>query len=185
MAIKLTWLPNTEADIASYEIWRASDNVNFTLQTTIVHNLGDAGVFDTSIGRFFWNDPTGTTSLWYKIRSKDTSDNLSAFTVSKQAGAPLPPVCVLFGTVLKTDGTPEEEAQIQIVMVSTEKTKAGQFVNTDGVTSEPIEVFTDDNGFWEVEIIRQSTVNVIVPKIHLDVEVTIPDAASAEITTLI
>jgi hypothetical protein len=185
MAIKLTWLPNTEADIDEYQIWRAPDNVNFTQQTTIDHNTGNALIFDTSTGRFFWEDPTGTTTHWYKIRAVDTTANLSAFTVSKQAGPPLPPICVLFGTVLQMDGEPETEAQVQIFIQDTKKTKEGQFVSTDGVTSAPVEVFTDDNGFWEADIIRQAVVRVVIPKINLDIEVTVPDAASAEITTLL
>lgn len=185
MAIKLTWLPNTDSDILQYEVWRADDNVNFTLQTTITHNLSDPLVYDAGIGRFFWEDPTGTTSHWYKIRAADSSLNLSAFSVSKQSGAPLPPICVLFGTVLMADGVPETEAQVQVYVEDRRKTKDGQFVGALGVTSEPIEVFTDDNGFWEAEIIRGALVRVVIPKINLDVELTVPDAASAEITTLL
>lgn len=185
MAIKLTWLPNTEADIDEYQIWRSTDNVSFTQQVIIDHDLGNPAIYDTSIGRFFWVDPTGTTSMWYRIRAVDTAANLSAFTVSKQAGPPLPPICVLFGTVLQTDGEPETEAQVQIFIQDTKKGKEGQFVNTDGVTSAPVEVFTDDNGFWEADIIRQAIVRIVIPKINLDAEITIPNAASAEITTLL
>lgn len=185
MTIKLTWLPNTEADIDEYQVWRAPDNVNFTQIVIIDHNLGDPGVFDTGTGRFFYEDTGGTTSDWYKIRAVDTSANLSSFTVSKQAGAPLPPVCALFGTVLHADGAADTEAQVQIFIKSTKKTKEGQFVSTDGVTSDPVEVFTDDNGFWEVNIIRDALVEVVIPRINLRAEVQIPDAASAELTTLL
>jgi hypothetical protein len=185
MAIKLTWLPNSEADIKEYQIWRAPDNVNFTQQTTITHDEGDPGIFDPSTGRFFWEDPTGTTDDWYKIRAVDNSNNLSAFTVSKQAGPPLPSVCVIFGTVLHANGEPETEAQVQVFIKSTEKNKEGQFVSEDGIVNDPVEVFTDDNGFWEVEVIRQAVVEVNIPRINLLAEITVPDAASAEITTLL
>ena len=185
MGVKLTWLPNFEADIKEYEIWRAPDNINFTQQATITHDTNDLSVYDPNIGRFYWEDPTGLTTYWYKIRAVDSADNLSGFTVAKQAGPPLPAVCVLFGTVLKANGEAETEAQIQIYIRSTEKTKEGQFVDSYGVTNDPVEVFTDDNGFWEVEIIRNAAIRVIIPRINLDVELTVPDAASAEITSLI
>ena len=185
MSIKLTWLPNTESDIDEYQVWRSSDNVNFTQQTIVDHNFGNPLIYDSGIGRFFWVDPTGTAVLWYKIRAVDTTANLSSFTVSKQAGPPLPPICVLFGTVLEIDGEPEKEAQVQVFIRDTKKGKEGQFVSSDGVTSAPVEVFTDDNGFWEVDIIRQSVIRIVIPKINLDAELVVPDAASAEITTLL
>jgi hypothetical protein len=185
MAIKITWLPNLEADIDEYQVWRASDNVNFTQQVVIDHDISDPAIYDPGTGRFFWEDPTGTTSLWYKVRAVDTVGNLSAFTLSKQAGPPLPAICVLFGTVLHPDGTPDTEAQVQIFIRSTEKTKEGQFVNDYGIVNDPIEVFTDDNGLWEAEIIRESVVEVNIPKINLLAEITVPNAASAEITTLL
>ena len=185
MAIKLTWLPNPESDIDEYQIWRSSDNFNFTQQAIVPHNLSDPLVFDTGTGRFYWEDPTGTTVLWYKIRAVDAVGNLSAFTISKQAGPPLPPICVVFGTVLGIDGEPETEAQVQVFIVDTKKGKEGQFVSSDGVTSNPAEVFTDDNGFWEANIIRESVVRIVIPKINLDAEITIPDAVSAAITTLL
>lgn len=185
MSVKLTWLPNAEAAIAKYELWKSADNTNFTLLVEVDHDLGNAALFDNSIGRFYYEDATGLDTDWFKVRAVDAVGNLSSFTVSKQAGPSLPAVCVLFGTILRADGSPETEAQIQIFIQNTEKTKEGQFVSGTGVTSLPIEVFTDDNGFWEAEIIRQSTVRVVIPKINLDTELTIPDSASAEITTLV
>lgn len=185
MTIKLTWVPNTDSSIDEYQIWRSDDNVNFTQQIVVDHDLNDPLVYDSSIGRFYWEDPTGTTTHWYKVRAVDTSGNLSAFTVAKQAGPALPPVCVLFGSVLKTDGSPETEAQVQIFIDNTQKNKEGQFIGSDGITSPPVETFTDDNGFWEINIIRNAVVRVVIPKINLDAEVTIPDAASADIHTLL
>lgn len=183
--IKLTWVPNTEVDIDNYEIWKAPDNVNFTKIADVDHDLGNPLVYDAGIGRFFYEDATGTETDWYKIRAEDSSGNFSAFTVSKQAGPPTPPICVLFGTVLLPDGTPVTDAQVQIYIQNRESEKDGQFVDTYGIKSTPIEVFTDDSGFWEADIIRESTVRVVIPPINLDTEIIIPNASSAEITTLL
>ena len=183
--IRLTWVPNTEADIDNYEVWQAPDNVNFVKIADVDHDLGNPLVFDAGVGRFFYDDATGTVDDWYKIRAEDSSGNFSSFTVSKQAGPPVPSICVLFGTVLLPDGTPVTDAQVQVFIQNREAEKDGQFVNSYGVKSSPIEVFTDDAGFWEVDIIRESTVRVVIPPINLDTEVIVPDAASAEITTLL
>jgi len=185
MTIKLTWLPNEDTGVDGYQVWRADDNINFTQQVLVDHDLTDPAVFDTSIGRFYWEDPTGTAVHWYKIRAFDGAGNLSAFTVSKQAGPPLPSICVLHGTVLMANGDPETEAQVQVFIDNVKKTKEGQFVGTDGVTSVPVEAFTDDNGYWEIDVIREAVVHIVIPKINLDAEITVPDSASAEITTLL
>lgn len=185
MSIKLTWLPNPEADIDKYEIWSSPDNNIYTLETTITHDIGDPAVYDATIGRFYWIDTTGLVTDYYKIKAFDTVGNPSSFTVPKQAGPPTPPICVLFGTVLDLDGEPQTEAQIQIKIKDTKQGKDGQFVTVYGVTSAEVEVFTDDAGFWEANIMQGATVRVIIPKINLDVELTVPAQASAEITTLI
>ena len=184
--IKLTWVPNTEADIDNYEVWKAPDNVNFVKIADVDHDLGNPAVYDATIGRFFYEDATGTGDDWYKIRAEDSSGNFSSFTVSKQAGPPTPPICVLFGTVLTPNGVPVTDAQVQIYIENRESTKDGQFVNSYGIrTNPPLEVFTDDAGFWEADVIREAIVRVVIPPINLDTEVQIPDAASAEITTLL
>lgn len=185
MGIKLTWLPNPEADIDKYEIWKSPDNNIFAKETEIDHDVGDPAVYDASIGRFYWEDAAGLTTDWYKIRAVDIASNYSAFTVAKQGGPPTPPICVLFGTVLDVNGDPNTNVQVQIRIQSTKEGKEGQFVDSDGVTSDFLEVFTDDAGFWEADVMQGATVDVIIPKINLDVEIEVPAAASADITTLI
>lgn len=183
--IKLTWLPNTEVDIAGYEIHRSDDAVNYSKIADITHDLNDVNVYDAAIGRFYYNDAAGTTSHWYKIRAIDAAANESGYTVAKQAGPPTPDVCVIYGTILDANGEPETEAQVQIYVKNTEASKEGQFVNSYGITHTPIEVFTNDAGFWEADVIRGATVRVNIPAVNLDTEVIVPDAVSAEITTLI
>jgi hypothetical protein len=58
-------------------------------------------------------------------------------------------------------------------------------VSTDGIVNDPVEVFTDDAGYWEVNVVRLALVRIVIPRINLDTDISVPDAASAEITTLI
>ena len=183
--IKLTWLPNTEVDIAGYEIERSDDGITYNKIADITHNLNDVNVYDAAIGRFYYNDTSGTSTNWYKIRAIDAAANESGYTVAKQASPPTPDICVVYGTILDANGTPETESQVQVYVKNTEASKEGQFVNSYGVTAAPIETFTNDAGFWEVDIMRGATVRINIPAINLDTEVIIPDAVSAEITTLL
>jgi hypothetical protein len=78
MSVTVTWLPNTEPDIASYEWQRAPDDAGgpgaWTDLVTIVHDLSGPN-YDVTSGRFFYVDATGTTSHWYRVRAVDTNDN--------------------------------------------------------------------------------------------------------------
>lgn len=185
MGIESTWAPNTEVDIDEYELYKSPDNISFNLLVTIDHDLGDPGVYDTARGVFFYLDATGLTTDWYKVRAKDAAGNFSGFTVAKQGSPVTPALCTIYGTILNNDGTPDIEAQVLLVIKSTEQTKAGQFVSTDGVTSTQIEVFTDDTGYWEADVLQGAIIDIDIPRINLKTDITIPAAPSAEITTLL
>ena len=183
--IRLSWVPNAEVDIASYQIWRSDNAVTYTQVVEITHDLNEPTVYDTGTGRFYYDDATGTTDHWYKVRAVDAAANESGFTVPRQPGPPTPEVCIVHGTVLGADGTPKTDAQVQVYVRNEESTKAGQFVNSYGITASPVEVHTNDAGFWEVGIVRGANVRINIPDVNLDTEISIPDQVSADISTLI
>jgi len=186
MAVKLTWLPNPEADIASYEIQRSDDAVIFTDIVTVTHNLSDPLVYDPILGRFFYEDPTGVASThYYRLRAIDSASNLSGYTTAKQAGPPTPPICVVFGTVVNADGQPNTNVQVKATIVSTKDTKDGQIVGAHGVTSEQIETFTDDAGFFEITLLQGANVILNIPPIELEQEVCVPALASVDFQALL
>jgi len=186
MSIRLTWLANPEADIASYELQRSDDAIVFSTIASIAHNLLDPLVYDTSIGRFFYDDATGiAASHYYRMRAIDSSGNQSGWTTTKQAGAPTPPLCTVFGTVVNPDGSPNSDVQVRATIESTKSTKDGQTVGTLGVTGKRIEVFTDDAGFFEVQLLQGASVVLSIPDIELEKTITVPALASADFNTLI
>jgi len=88
MTIRVTWLPNTEPDIASYDIQRAPDVAGvpgtFADLASIIHDLLGPN-YDITSNRFFYEDTTGTTDNWYRLRSVDTNSNTSGWSNPFQA----------------------------------------------------------------------------------------------------
>jgi hypothetical protein len=82
MSIRLTWLPNTEADIDHYDWQRAPDNAGvpgtWADLVSIDHDLLGPN-YDPTSNRFFYIDLTGTTDNWYRIRAVDTEGNESGW----------------------------------------------------------------------------------------------------------
>lgn len=89
MANTIRWLPNTEADIASYRVERStSSDSGFTALTTITHDLGDVAVYVAPY--FFYVDATGTNAHYYRIVAIDSSANESSASAAFQPAAAPP-----------------------------------------------------------------------------------------------
>ena len=74
--IRVTWLPSTDGNIASYRVERADDLVSapWILKATVVHNLTGPN-YDPVLGKFFYLDPASSPSEYYHVISVDTSNN--------------------------------------------------------------------------------------------------------------
>jgi len=91
MANTIKWLPNTDGDIASYRIERASASAGpFASLVVIVHDLGGG---DYEAPYFLYDDNTGTNAHWYRIVAIDDGANESPPTAAFQPAAepPAPP----------------------------------------------------------------------------------------------
>jgi len=82
MSVTITWLPNTESDIASYDVQRAPDDAGqpgtWADLISIDHDLGGPN-YDPSSNRFFIVDTTGILTNWYRLRAVDTDGNASGW----------------------------------------------------------------------------------------------------------
>lgn len=186
MGIRLTWAPNTESDIASYEIERSSDGITFTALATVIHDLNDPLVYDSTEGVFFYLDSTGVANQdFYRIRAVDTGGNKSSYSTPKQVGPPNPDICVVYGTIVDADGNPNTDVQVRATIISTEESQDGQIVGQFGVTNNPIVETTDDNGFFELLLIQGAEVTLHIPVINLRRVVTIPAQATADFQSLL
>lgn len=186
MAVRLTWAPNAEDDIASYQLERSTDAITFSALVTITHDLGDSLVYDSVNNVFFYEDPTGVANThYYRMRAVDSALNTSAYSAPRQVGPPDPALCVVFGTVVDADGTPNTNVQVRATILSAEDTKDGQLVGNLGVTATQIEAFTDDNGFFEITLLQGAKVMLAIPKIELDAEITVPSQEAVDFKELI
>lgn len=157
MSIKITWLPNTEADIKEYDVRRAPDASGqpgtWADLVTIAHDLQGAN-YDSASNRFFYNDPTGTLDHWYSIRAEDTDGNVSGwgnpFQPSESTTPPPFPNTVALDEdytvenalqATDPDGVPIEGAQIRVYKKADYDLK--NFNAIIGVTR------TDASGGWK------------------------------------
>lgn len=73
MSVRITWLPSTDADIASYDVERSpSLGGPWTLLQNILHNPANAAVYDSVNGVFFYVDAVGTGTSYYRLTAIDS-----------------------------------------------------------------------------------------------------------------
>lgn len=156
MSVTIRWLPNTEPDIASYDIQRAPDDSGvpgvWADLISITHDLLGAN-YDVSTNRFFIVDTTGSLTHWYRLRSVDTDGNASGYSNPFQPSEsttppPFPNTVVLnedYGDInslqYATDGgDPIEAAQVRVFKKTDYDLE--NFGAAIGVTT------TDSSGAW-------------------------------------
>ncbi len=94
-------------------------------------------------------------------------------------------ICTVTGFICKADGTPLANQQVIATIKSTQQDQGGQVVSTAGVTSDPIEAFTEDDGNFGIALIQGATVLLEIPTINLRKEILVPVAVTVDFTTLI
>lgn len=93
MSIKVSWGPSTEPDILSYKLQRA-DNLTapvWALIATIPHTIPGVN-YDTPAGKFFFTDPTGDVTKFYRLIAIDQALNESVPSTPFQAVATGPAI---------------------------------------------------------------------------------------------
>jgi hypothetical protein len=156
MSVKITWLPNTEADMKEYDVRRAPDDNGqpgtWADLVSIAHDLLGPN-YDSATNRFFYDDVTGSLTHWYSIRAEDTDGNVSGWGNPFQPSEsttppPFPNTVVLnedYGVENQLqykdpDGTPIEGAQVRVYKKADYDLE--NFTSVVGVTT------TDANGEW-------------------------------------
>lgn len=87
MANRVTWLPSTETDIASYRLESsATQTGTYAALATITHDLQGAD-YDSAQGVFFYDHAAGGTSTWYRLIAIDAALNESQPSTPFQAVA--------------------------------------------------------------------------------------------------
>lgn len=186
MSVTITWLPNTEADIASYD-WQRADDVadapgTWTDLVSIDHDLLGAN-YDAGTGRFFYVDTSGSTSHWYRLRAVDTDGNASRYSNPFQPSEsttppPFPNTVVLYEDyagenslqLTDLDGAPIDEAQVRVY-----KKIDYDLQNYDAVVGSTM---TNATGGWVAPIYVEAGYTYVVHFFK-------PDAFGPEITEVV
>lgn len=93
--------------------------------------------------------------------------------------------CTVMGTVCNLDGTPNSDVQVRARIESTIADQGGQLITGVGVTNEPIIAFTDDNGFFAIDLLQGARVELHIPSINLRKIILVPTEASAQFEDLV
>lgn len=73
MGNRVTWNPSPDVNIASYQVSRGPSGAGpWTVVTTILHNLNNPAVFDSSLGQFYYFDGPGVLTDWYRLIATDS-----------------------------------------------------------------------------------------------------------------
>ena len=93
MSVKASWVPSTEPDILSYDLERADNLVApvWTLLVNISHTIPGVN-YDGLTGKFFYTDPAGDTTKYYRLFAYDLALNKSQPSTPFQAVATGPAI---------------------------------------------------------------------------------------------
>ena len=94
-------------------------------------------------------------------------------------------LCRVFGTITNLDGTPNTDVEVKAEIEPTDDDFGGQLLAGVGVTGKFIEVFTDDDGKFEMNLLRGARVRLHIPEIRLRKIINVPELDAADFATLI
>lgn len=172
MSIKLTWLPNTEPDIAAYD-WQRAPNVSgapgtFTDLVTIAHNLSGPN-FDPVSQRFFYEDTTGDLTYWYRIRAKDSNDNTSGWSNYFQPSEsttppPFPNTIYLNESYEYPPGIDQRYVDLNTVPVANAQVRVYKKVDYDlgNLDAAVGTTTTDVSGTWQNPIVVEAGYSYVI-----------------------
>lgn len=94
-------------------------------------------------------------------------------------------ICIVTGIITNADGTPNTDVQIIATIESQEPDQGGQMAGSAGITSDPVETFTADDGSFAVSLIQGTRVLLHIPSINLRKLILIPALSTVDFSTLI
>lgn len=97
----------------------------------------------------------------------------------------MPEICTVTGTICKADGTPVAGVQVKATIKSTQQDQGGQIASGSGVTSAPIEAFTDDDGLFGIDLVQGGVYVLEIPSINLRKQIVVPVEVTVPFTGLI
>lgn len=103
MSTKITWLPSTDANIASYTLQTSPDASTWSALASVTHAIPGPN-WDAVNGVFFYNDAAGTSTTWYRINAVDTLAQTSAWSAAFQPGPDYVPPWDTVNSIIRQAG---------------------------------------------------------------------------------
>lgn len=96
-----------------------------------------------------------------------------------------PNVCVIYGNIYDISGVPDDQVSPDYVAVTAQKTQS--LIHTGGrfYTSDKVTVKSDANGYFEMELAQGIQVVIRIPRVGVDKSITVPVAATVDLSTLV
>ena len=139
-----------------------------------VPNPAEGGVIE-------YIDNDGSVYDYYKISSKDQSNQESAPTAAKQAAPCRQPVCLIHGKLIDGRGFAIPDQEVKAVI---DYPPGVHNASLGGVTREEISTLSQIDGTFEFELIQGGWYRVEIPAVEFARVVNIPDEATANLFDL-
>jgi hypothetical protein len=126
-----------------------------------------------------------TSSEYFFVRLLNTGGNAriddQTIAFGQLRTATAPELCALYGSVLDINGQPDINKNVRVSILPNTILTTG---SKPGVSVDRIEMFTDSNGGFSIDLIRGLTIRLQIPSIGYDKKIAIPDASSVNFADL-
>jgi hypothetical protein len=182
MSVKITWSYDPSVSVTDYKVYRSTDNgVTYTLVSTIAFDVNGAN-YDKAERQFFYTDAGGAAGYVYKVTA--TGANGTSKPVYTIVPPGDPPTCLVIGYVTNVFGQ-KDLGQVHIDVQGYGSrgelwapNASGVVANSQqamGLASGLRRVFLDENGMWQVELVRKTLARITIPALDLDWAFEVPD----------
>lgn len=93
--------------------------------------------------------------------------------------------CSVTGEIRRADGEPIEGSVVSAWIKSRADDKGGQIASGVGVTSDPVQVFSGEDGTFQIPLLRGGVFLIEIPDINLRKEIAVPSVDTIELKDLI
>ncbi len=172
-----TWEPSTDSTVPTdYQLDKSLDGgLTWVALATVPHAIPGVD-YDTATGRFNFTDGAPVVGEIVRIQAVDSGDSSrdSVFVFAHGAPATVETIHIFGQIIDSVSGVPRENVEIRVMVLSQE---ASTFLPQEGNAALPsnlgrpmlghkylTRVFTDDNGSWSVDTLKDLPLQVDIPE---------------------
>lgn len=96
-----------------------------------------------------------------------------------------PDVCKIYGYIYDICGIPDNQVSPDYIAISVQRDAKMTKVGNKLYTMDGVRISSDENGYFELELVRNMRVHLKIPRVNLEKFFVVPDQATEDITNLI